>query len=187
MCLSNVEMRKELVKRVLELIKADPSAPCSCADCLALDEKLGGQTGTLLWFANNAAYEIRKVYPKIMVETLAYQWSINLPTIPTRTRDNVSIRVTCAGLSTKDWSDVQEAQFMPGSVCSAVEDSDASNGVAIKLPAGPNDWSLQASVFSRNCIKPASGLYISVKLDAIQASGPVLLSKSTIWLQVNMH
>ncbi len=454
MCLSNVEMRKELVKRALELIKADPSAgvisigqedgtaPCSCADCLALDTKLGGQTGTLLWFVNNAADEIKKVYPKIMVETLAYQWSINPPTIPTKTRDNVSIRVTtinaefatpwnsprnvafnklvqdwkkvtsnlaiydypfnyhnllisfpiwnamganvryyaannvtsvmyqgddyndeanfirlrawllahfmwdptvnqeqimrqflngyygaagpylekyinltaqaalqnttfmacwsddvcfltpaqlklgktlfdkaeaavagnkillnrvkverlgfdqqlllsrlvmpevqtfvsdayrddrarkfidlskssgndfigegvklrsdyfdiltgrkevnaygqllpatrkpasipaaCAGLSTKDWSDVQEAQFMPGSVCSAIEDPEASNGVAIKLSAGPNDWALQAPVFSRNCIKPAADLYISLKLDAIQVSGPAFAIK----------
>jgi hypothetical protein len=105
MCLSNSEMRQELVKRALHLIQAEPTAgvisvgqedgtpPCACTDCLALDAALGGQTGTLLCFVNQVADAVREVYPRVMVETLAYQWSINPPTVPTRVRDNVLVRI----------------------------------------------------------------------------------------------
>ena len=109
LCLSNNEMRQEFINRMLQLIQGDPNAevisigqqdgasPCSCAPCQAMNTTYGGPSGTQLTFVNQCADAVKAVYPKIRVETLAYQWSINPPTAaPTgllARRDNVNVRI----------------------------------------------------------------------------------------------
>lgn len=93
------------------------------------------------------------------------------------TRKPVTPPARCLDLDPSDWGDIQEGQFILGSLCTVVEDKDASNGVAIRLPAGPSDWLLQAPVFSRNCLKPDVDLYVSVNLKVLQTTGPAFAVK----------
>lgn len=109
LCLSNMEMRQEFANRVLQLIKTNPDAeiisvcqqdgsrPCSCDLCKDMDIRYGGQSGTLLAFVNQIADKVKAVYPKITVQTFAYQWSINPPTVAASgalaRRDNVNVRI----------------------------------------------------------------------------------------------
>lgn len=109
LCLSNDAMRQEFTIRVLQFIKADPDAeiicvvqedgtsPCSCTSCQEMSTKYGGSSGALLVFVNQVADEVKKSYPKIVVETFAYQWSLNPPTVAAtgllKKRDNVNLRI----------------------------------------------------------------------------------------------
>jgi hypothetical protein len=105
LCLSNPEMRAELVKNALALIASDPSAgiisisqndgagPCQCSECLAQDKKFGGPSGTIINFVNLCAEEIEKTCPDYKIETLAYTYSRTAPTSSIKARRNVIVRL----------------------------------------------------------------------------------------------
>lgn len=107
LCLSNQEMKQELIRNALKTIRATPSASivsisqndaptsyCQCDKCKAAVAKYGGiQSGLILEFVNSVAEEIEKSYPDIWVETLAYQYSRN-PPINIVPRKNVLIRLS---------------------------------------------------------------------------------------------
>lgn len=92
LCLSNMEMRKEFLKNVLAELKKhenpkfisitqnDNDNNCQCANCLAMDKKFGGVSGTMLDFANYIAENLVKVYPDIIVQTFAYRYTQTAPT-----------------------------------------------------------------------------------------------------------
>ncbi len=103
LCLTNPEVKKELVKNLLEIIRANPGKGnrvsvsqndntryCSCDDCLKSDQKYGGPSGTLLNFVNDVAAEVGKEFPDVRVETFAYQYT-STPPKNIRPRNNVSI------------------------------------------------------------------------------------------------
>ena len=107
LCLSNTEMRKAFLKLLKEQIKKtrnqknppvifdisfnDISSRCECKDCAALVKKYGGNdSGLLLDFINQMADGIKDEYPNIMISTLAYMNSENIPEGITP-RDNVII------------------------------------------------------------------------------------------------
>ena len=104
LCLTNEEMRKELVKNALEQLRKNPNASfisisqndwhgfCTCAKCSKIAEEEGAQSGVLLRFVNKVAEDIEKEFPNIFVETLAYQYTRKPPKI-TKPRQNVVVRL----------------------------------------------------------------------------------------------
>jgi len=87
LCLSNKEMRKEIIKNTLATIAANPGCNivdvsqndnfgyCRCPECTALAEKYGGQSGLIVDFINEIAAEVGKQYPEQLVQTFAYQYT----------------------------------------------------------------------------------------------------------------
>jgi hypothetical protein len=104
LCLTNEEMRKELVKNALELIKANPTAgiisisqndgegQCQCEKCRAVEAEEGSPSGPLIRFVNAVAEDIEKEYPDFLVETLAYTYS-RKPPLKVKPRHNVMVRL----------------------------------------------------------------------------------------------
>ena len=104
LCLTNPEVRAELVKNALEWIRKDPTAgmisiaqndcggPCQCANCRKIVEEEGSESGALLRFVNSVAEEIEKQYPDFLVETLAYSYTRTPPKL-VHPRKNVVVRL----------------------------------------------------------------------------------------------
>ncbi|MHB0997840.1 MAG: DUF4838 domain-containing protein [Armatimonadota bacterium] len=104
LCLTNPEMKDELVKQALARIKENPDAgiisisqndwygPCECPKCTELVKETGAQSGALITFVNSVAEEIEKQYPDFLVETLAYQYTRQAPT-GVKPRHNVIVRL----------------------------------------------------------------------------------------------
>lgn len=105
-CLSDEKILETVKKNVRRLLDENPGCKiisvsqndypyyCDCPQCQATDAEEGSPAGTLLRFVNAVADDIRDDYPKVSVETLAYQYTRKAPK-RTRPRDNVIIRV-CA-------------------------------------------------------------------------------------------
>jgi Domain of unknown function (DUF4838) len=104
LCLTNEEMRRELVRNLKTRLRENPDAtiasvsqndcfnPCQCAHCRAVDEDEGSPAGSLLRFVNAVAADIETEFPQITIDTLAYQYTRKPPRI-TRPRPNVIIRL----------------------------------------------------------------------------------------------
>jgi len=104
LCLTNEEMKAELIKQALLWIDKDPTAGmiaidqndnfsfCQCDKCTAAAKELGGQSGLLIQFVNSVADAVAKKYPGFLVETLAYQYTRHAPT-NIKPRDNVIVRL----------------------------------------------------------------------------------------------
>jgi hypothetical protein len=104
LCLTNEEMRRELVKNLRERLQAHPEAtiasvsqndcfgPCACPKCRAVDEDEGGPAGTLLRFVNAVAADIEAESPDVAIDTLAYQYTRKPPRL-VRPRPNVIVRL----------------------------------------------------------------------------------------------
>jgi len=106
LCLTNDEMRAELTKNVLEILRkrANPNARfisisqndwddwCTCEKCKALDDLEESHAGTVVHFINKVAEDIEKEFPDVWVETLAYQYTRKPPKF-VKPRDNVIIRL----------------------------------------------------------------------------------------------
>lgn len=104
LCLTNTEMRDEMVKVVLERLRADKGAgfisisqndwhgQCQCKACRAVEEEEGSSSGPLIRFVNAVAEEVEKEFPEVLVETLAYQYT-RTPPKHVRPRRNVVVRL----------------------------------------------------------------------------------------------
>lgn len=104
LCLTNEEMRKELVKNLKERLRANPAATiasvsqndcfnnCQCERCAAIDREEGGPAGSLLRFVNAVAADIEGEFPRVAIDTLAYQYT-RKPPARVRPRANVIIRL----------------------------------------------------------------------------------------------
>ncbi|MDH4196373.1 MAG: DUF4838 domain-containing protein [Candidatus Aminicenantes bacterium] len=104
LCLTNNEMREELVKNLKEKLRANPQAtiasvsqndcinPCTCARCRAVDEEEGSPSGALLRFVNAVAAAIKAEFPQVTIDTLAYQYTRKPPRL-VRPRPNVIVRL----------------------------------------------------------------------------------------------
>lgn len=104
LCLANADMRRELVKNALERLRKVPDAGyisisqndwhnrCQCPACRAAEAEEGSPSGPLLRFVNAVAQEIEKEFPRVMVETLAYQYTRQPPKL-VRPRHNVVVRL----------------------------------------------------------------------------------------------
>ena len=103
MCLTNHEMRQELIKVVREQIKAHPEShfisvsqndnhhPCQCPECKKFIKEHGNETDLLLDCVNEVAAMVAEEFPGVFVETLAYVYT-RQPPKTIRPLDNAAIR-----------------------------------------------------------------------------------------------
>jgi len=104
LCLTNEEMRKELVKNLKERLRKNPAATiasvsqndwignCKCKNCAAIEQEEGSPTGLMLRFVNAVAADIEQEFPNVAISTLAYQYTRKPPKI-TKPRDNVIVQL----------------------------------------------------------------------------------------------
>jgi len=104
LCLTNEEMRKELVKNLKGRLRQNPAATiasvsqndwhgyCQCSKCAAIDKKEGSPAGSLLRFVNSVAADIEKEFPQVAISTLAYQYTRKPPKV-VKPRRNVIVRL----------------------------------------------------------------------------------------------
>jgi hypothetical protein len=124
LCLTNPAMRDELIRRVLERVRADPSAGiisvsqtdygkfCTCPDCAALEKAEGSPAGPLLNLVNAVAEAVDRDHPGFLVETLAYL-ETSEPPRTIRPRSNVLMRVCGYDCS---WHEPLETSAIPQNV-----------------------------------------------------------------------
>ncbi len=103
-CLSNPDVVKMAIAKVRQWIKDHPDATiisvsqndtgnwCQCETCQALDDAEGSPAASLLRFVNTIASNIEQDYPKVRIDTLAYQYT-RKPPKTLRPRSNVIIRL----------------------------------------------------------------------------------------------
>jgi hypothetical protein len=103
-CLSNAEVVKMAKARVRDWIKEHPEATiisvsqndtgnwCQCEQCKELDDQEGSPSASLIRFVNAIAEDIAHDYPKVRIDTLAYQYT-RKPPKTLRPRPNVIIRL----------------------------------------------------------------------------------------------
>ena len=104
LCLTNEEMRKELVKNLKARLRNNPAATiasvsqndwhgnCQCSKCAAIDKEEGGPSGSLLRFINAVAADIEEEFPHVAISTLAYQYTRKPPKY-VKPRHNVIVRL----------------------------------------------------------------------------------------------
>lgn len=103
-CLSDPAVLEKAKASVREILKNDPTVTivsvsqndnynyCKCEKCAAVDAEEGSHAGTLLRFVNAVAADIAEEYPHVVIDTLAYQYTRNVPKI-TKPLPNVCIRL----------------------------------------------------------------------------------------------
>ena len=104
LCLTNPKLRDFTVERVKAWLRESPDAgiisvsqndwhgACECADCKALDDAEGSHSATMLAFVNYIAEKIESEFPRVAVDTLAYQYTRKPPKM-LRPRENVIVRL----------------------------------------------------------------------------------------------
>ena len=104
LCLTNEQMRKELVKNLKERLRANPAATiasvsqndwhrnCQCRSCAAVEKAEGSPAGLMIRFVNAVAEDIEKEFPNVAISTLAYQYT-RKPPKHVRPRHNVIVRL----------------------------------------------------------------------------------------------
>jgi len=104
LCLTNPDVLKIVITRVLENIRQDPAANlysvsqndclnfCTCANCKAIDTREGSNSGTMIAFVNQVAEAVEKEFPSVWIETLAYQYT-RRPPKTIRPHRNVVVRL----------------------------------------------------------------------------------------------
>lgn len=109
LCLSNPEMRREIIKNIRKLLLKNPETKiisisqddnnsyCHCKKCSELVKRFGNvQSGAIIDFVNEIAAALEKEFPKVYFETLAYSYSIDAPK-NIRPRHNVTVRLCSTG------------------------------------------------------------------------------------------
>ncbi|MFH1422763.1 MAG: DUF4838 domain-containing protein [Planctomycetota bacterium] len=104
LCLTNQEMKKELIKNLKERLRKNPVATiasvsqndcignCQCNNCAAVEKEARSPAGLLLQFVNSVAEEIEQEFPNVAISTLAYQYT-RKPPIHVKPRHNVIVRL----------------------------------------------------------------------------------------------
>ncbi len=124
LCTTNPALRDFVVDQVRSLLEKNPSVrivsvsqndcynPCQCEKCRALYQAEGSESAGVLSLANYVAEKIEKDYPKVAIDTLAYQWSRHAPK-SMKPRPNVIVRLCSieCGFS-KPLTDPSNSTFM---------------------------------------------------------------------------
>jgi hypothetical protein len=123
LCLTNEEMRKELVKNLKVRLRSNPAATiasvsqndwhgyCQCSKCAAIDKEEGSPAGSLLRFVNAVAADIEEEFPQVAISTLAYQYT-RKPPKHVKPRRNVIVRLCSIECSfSKPLSDERNKKF----------------------------------------------------------------------------
>jgi len=123
LCLTNEEMRAELVKNLKERLRNNPAATiasvsqndwhgnCKCSKCAAIEKEEGSPAGLMLRFVNAVAEDIEEEFPNVAISTLAYQYTRTPPKI-TKPRPNVIVRLCSIECSfSKPLADERNKEF----------------------------------------------------------------------------
>ncbi|MDH4241072.1 MAG: DUF4838 domain-containing protein [Phycisphaerae bacterium] len=123
LCLTNEEMRKELVKNLKARLRSNPAATiasvsqndwhgyCQCSKCAAIDKEEGSPSGSLLHFVNAVAADIEEEFGNVAISTLAYQYT-RKPPKNVKPRHNVIVRLCSIECSfSKPLSDERNQKF----------------------------------------------------------------------------
>ncbi len=104
LCLSNPQLRDFVVDRVKQWLRESPDAGiisvsqndcagwCQCPACSALDDAEGSHAASMIDFVNYVAEKIEPEFPRVAVDTLAYQYTRHAPKT-LRPRPNVIVRL----------------------------------------------------------------------------------------------
>lgn len=104
LCLTNEQMRAELVKNLKERLHQNPAATiasvsqndwrgnCQCNKCAAVEKEKGSPAGLMLRFVNSVAADIEEEFPHVAISTLAYQYTRKPPKY-VKPRHNVIVRL----------------------------------------------------------------------------------------------
>ncbi|MHC4556106.1 MAG: DUF4838 domain-containing protein [Planctomycetota bacterium] len=104
LCLTNEQMRTELVKNLKERLQNNPAATiasvsqndwhrnCQCSKCADIEKEEDSPAGLMLRFVNAVAEDIEEEFPNVAISTLAYQYTRKPPKI-TKPRHNVIVRL----------------------------------------------------------------------------------------------
>ena len=79
-------------KEILSVSENDNKGFCLCPTCKALDDAEGSSMASLLYLVNHVAEAIEQDHPNVLISTLAYFNTIEVPNT-VRPRDNVVIRL----------------------------------------------------------------------------------------------
>ena len=123
LCLTNPDVLRIVTSNVLDRIakvypkvkvfgvsQSDCWDHCECAGCTAIDEREESPAGSNLAFVNAIADAVAKKYPDVMIETLAYQYTVKPPK-NLKPRDNVMV---CLCTDMCDFSrPLVESRFRP--------------------------------------------------------------------------
>ncbi len=103
-CLSNPEVVKIATANARQWLIDNPNANiisisqndnqkyCTCDECNKILAEEGSQAGVLLRFVNAIATELKDEFPNVRFDTLAYQYTRNIPAV-TKPVDNVIVRL----------------------------------------------------------------------------------------------
>lgn len=123
LCLTNEQMRKELVKNLKARLRENPAATiasvsqndwhgnCQCSRCAAIEKEEGSPAGLMLRFVNAVAADIEKEFRHVAISTLAYQYTRKPPKY-VKPRHNVIVRLCSIECSfSKPLSDERNKKF----------------------------------------------------------------------------
>jgi hypothetical protein len=140
LCYTNPEMRKELIRVVLESLHdhpevagvgigaTDASGWCQCPTCSALVAKEGSQAGPVLDCVNAVAAVVKKEFPSKVVVAMAYQDTATLPST-IRPDDNV---VICYAPDQRDvFRPIQDTRFNKKEMTDLTNWSKVSSGMYV--------------------------------------------------------
>ncbi len=103
-CLTNEEAKAKMLEivltrlakadnpKIISLSQNDNNNRCQCARCLEVEKEEGSPSGPLIRYVNDIAREVKKSHPDVLVETLAYFYSVKAP-LKVKPDDNVLIRL----------------------------------------------------------------------------------------------
>jgi hypothetical protein len=86
------EARGERPPRLFSVSQNDYRRPCTCGPCSDLDAREGSHAGSLVQFVNRLADSIAVEHPDVMLDTLAYDYTLRPPR-EARLRENVVVRL----------------------------------------------------------------------------------------------
>ena len=83
--------------KIISLTANDNNMKCVCGNCLAAAKKYGSYSGVMLEFTNDLAARLEKVFPEMLVESFAYEYTENAPKSGISPRKNVLLCVAQLG------------------------------------------------------------------------------------------
>jgi len=98
---AEAERNGEAPPRLFGISQNDWGGPCECDTCRALTRREGASSATVVEFINALADGIALRYPDVLIDTLAYYYSLKPPKT-LAFRDNVTVRV--AALQSRDFA-----------------------------------------------------------------------------------
>lgn len=126
LCLSNEEMRREMVNNarlalrwnphasLLSIEQPDDAGPperCECDRCRAVEAEEGGPSGSMVRFVNSVAADLKEQFPDVATSTLAYHYT-QKPPLKSRPDPNVIVRLCNIRASfSRPLSDPKNADF----------------------------------------------------------------------------